>query len=110
MFAVIYRFSLRPEQEAIYQECWAKVAHYFIEQCCAIGSSLHKGEDDLWVAYSRGPNKATRDKAWPGTESPSDTLPVDICRAIEHMQQIKKSNQDLLQYDEICLEVVNDLL
>ncbi|WP_299003772.1 antibiotic biosynthesis monooxygenase [uncultured Shewanella sp.] len=110
MFAVIYRFSLPPEQESIYQTYWTQVAHYFVDQRGAIGSCLHKGEDNLWVAYSRWPDKATRDKAWPGKEAPSDTLPLNIREAIEKMQQIKKSNQDLPQFDEICLDVVEDLL
>lgn len=110
MFAVIYRFSLQPQQEQTYREYWTQVANYFVEQRGAIGSCLHKGDDNLWVAYSRWPDKATRDNAWPGTDAPSDTLPETIRAAIEKMQYIKKCNQNLPQFDEICLEVVEDKL
>lgn len=30
MFAVIYRFHLKPHQEDEYQACWHKVANFFI--------------------------------------------------------------------------------
>ena len=53
MFAVIYRFKLKPHQESIYKECWDKIVKYFVESRGAIGSCLHKGEDGLWVVYLR---------------------------------------------------------
>lgn len=110
MFAVVYRFRLKPHQEMVYQECWNKIVDYFIEKRGAIGSCLHKGEDELWVAYSRWPDKATRDAAWPGDDEPNEALPNIIKEAIQTMQAIKAENQDVEQYDEICLEVVTDKL
>lgn len=47
MFAVIYRFQLKPHQEAHYKEYWHKIAHYFQLKCGAIGSCLHKTENGL---------------------------------------------------------------
>ena len=110
MFAVIYRFKLKPHQEADYQKYWHKIASFFVESRGAIGSSLHKGDDNLWVAYSRWPDKVTRDRSWPGENAPSTELPDDIRETIRKIQEIKAKNQDLEQYDEICLEVVEDLL
>lgn len=110
MFAVIYRFKLKPHQEASYQKLWHKMATYFMKDRGAIGSCLHKGEDNLWVAYSRWPDKATRDSTWPGDNAPNEALPDDIRETIKKIQAIKKENQDLEHYDEICLEVVEDLL
>lgn len=110
MFAAIYRFKLKPEQETAYQEYWHIIAKYFIEKCGAIGSCLHKGADGLWVAYSRWPDKATRDAAWPGDDMPSEKLPPHIRATIKKIQLLKEENQDLEQYDEICLEIVEDLL
>lgn len=107
MFAVIYRFKLRPHQELAYKEYWQRVASYFIEKCGAMGSCLHKGEDELWVAYSRWPDKATRDAVWPGGEA---IFPKEVSEAIAAMQEIRKENADLGEYDEIGLEVVSDLL
>ena len=108
MFAVIYRFKLKPHQEKRYQECWNKLANYFIEKRGAIGSCLHKGSDGLWVAYSRWPDKATRDASWPGDKTPSTELPDDIQSVISTIQAFKKENQDLEQYEDICLDVIED--
>lgn len=110
MFAAIYRFKLKPHQETLYQECWHKIATYFVQNCGAIGSCLHKGEDNLWVAYSRWPDKATRDAVWPGDNAPNEILPKDIRETIQKIQAIKEENHDLENYDEICLEVIEDLL
>ncbi|MBX9705441.1 MAG: hypothetical protein K5Q00_04235 [Gammaproteobacteria bacterium] len=110
MFAVIYRFNLQPHQEAAYIHSWNAVADYFIAHCNAIGSCLHKGSDGLWVAYSRWPDKATRDAAWPGDKTPSDKLPAKVRDAIKTIQQIKTENIDLPQYEDIYLDVVADKL
>lgn len=110
MFAVIYRFHLKPHQEALYQELWHTIATYFVQYRGAIGSCLHKGDNGLWVAYSRWLNKATRDAAWPGDNAPNEELPQAIRETIQQMQIIKQENDDLENYDEICLEVVEDLL
>lgn len=110
MFAVIYRFKLKPHQEEVYKSCWETLANYFIEKRGAIGSCLHKGLDGLWVAYSRWPSRAMRDASWPGDNQPSDEIPEFICHVIQKMQKIKKENEDLEQYDEICLDVISDKL
>ena len=110
MFAVIYRFKLKPHQESIYKECWDKIVKYFMESRGAIGSCLHKGTDGLWVAYSRWPDKATRDASWPSDNAPSNELPNEIRAVILKMQAIKEENQDLEQYEEICLDVIKDKL
>lgn len=110
MFAVIYRFHLKPHQEIAYQVCWNIVAKYFIEYCGAIGSCLHKSDKGLWVAYSRWPDKMTRDAAWPGASAPNKNLPEKISQAIKTMQAFKTDNADLEQYDEIAMSVVDDLL
>jgi hypothetical protein len=109
MFAVIYRFQLQPEQEEEYQKLWRKIACYFVEKRGAIGSCLHKGADGLWVAYSRWPDKITRDASWPSDDAPNDELPNDVKDIITSMQAIKQANKDLPQYDEICLDVIEDL-
>ena len=108
MFAVIYRFKLKPHQEASYQANWHTLVDYFIEKCGAIGSCLHKGEDGLWVAYSRWPDSATRDAAWPSGSDINATFPKEISDIIQAMQAIKEENKDLEQYDDLCLEVVSD--
>lgn len=110
MLAVIYRFKLKKHQEEQYISCWNTIADYFIEKRGAIGSCLHKGDDGLWVAYSRWPDMAARNAAWPGDNAPNEDLPIDIRETILKMQAIKEENMDLEQYDEICLNVIEDKL
>ena len=111
MFAVIYKFKLQPHQEETYLLHWKKIANFFIKHRGAIGSCLHKGDDGIWVAYSRWPDKATRDASWSGEPTPISDLPEDIRASIQIMQVIKEENCTLgYDYDELCLTVVEDLL
>lgn len=110
MFAVIYRFKLKPEHENVFKACWNKITAYFIEHRGAIGSCLHKGQDNLWVAYSRWPDKATRDASWPGDNAPNSVLPEEIREAIRKMQTIKDEKNAFEKFEDICLDVVEDKL
>jgi hypothetical protein len=111
MFAVIYKFKLKPEQEELYQSHWHKIASFFKENCGAIGSCLHKGENGLWIAYSRWPDKSTRDAAWPGDDRPNNDFPQDIYNSIKTMQVIQKENSEFeSSYEEFCLKLIDDLL
>lgn len=107
MFAVIYQTYVKPERELDYQQSWHKVACYFVEKRGAIGSCLHRAADDLWVAYSRWPDKATRDASWPGDNAPSEELPEEIRKAILILKDCVDQERKV---PEICLEIVNDLL
>lgn len=110
MFAVIYRFKLKSHQEERYIQNWNTVAQYFIDHKGAIGSCLHKGEDALWVAYSRWPDKKTRDKSWPKDRSINENFPREIQQAIRDMLAIQEENSEFEQFDEICLDVIHDKL
>ena len=107
MFAVIYQGMLKPGKEEEYQRLWNKIATYFIEHRGALGSCLHRTSEGLWVAYSRWPDKATRDASWPGEGSPSEQMPEDIRNTIS---QIKECMDPEKRIAEVCLEVVEDLL
>ena len=107
MFAVIYRAYMKPGLEMEYQQAWRKVATYFVEYRGALGSCLHQAEDGMWLAYSRWPDKATRDASWPGDNAPSDVLPDDIKAAIVTIQNCIDQERKL---PEICTEVIDDLL
>jgi len=63
IFAVIYEGYIKSGRESEYREAWNKVARYFIDKRGAIGSCLHRTSDGLWVAYSRWPDKKTRDNS-----------------------------------------------
>lgn len=105
-FAVIYRGYLKPGREADYQKSWQIVARYFIEHRGAKGSCLHRTSDGLWVAYSRWPDRKTRDASWPGEEAPSNELPFQVQEAILTVQDCLDADRKL---PDICMEVVEDL-
>lgn len=107
MFAVIYRAHVLPGCEEQYQQLWEVIAKYFVERRGAIGSCLHKTEEGYWLAYSRWPDKATRDASWPGDDAPSTELPDNIRQAII---DIKACVDQERKFPQIQMEVVNDLL
>ena len=73
MFAVIYQGYVKPGCESQYKKAWHDVAKYFVEKRGAIGSCLHCTSEGLWLAYSRWPDKKTRDASWPGEDAPSSS-------------------------------------
>ena len=107
MFAVIYQGYVKAGKESMYQETWNTVARYFVEKRGAIGSCLHRTPDGMWLAYSRWPDKKTRDASWPGKNDPSEELPDGIRKAI---QIIKDCIDEERIMPDICMEVVDDLL
>jgi hypothetical protein len=107
MFAVIYRSYLKPGKEVVYREAWDIVASYFIEYCGALGSTLHKTDDNLWVAYSRWPSKAVRDAAWPGQNATNQILPTNIAATIATIKDCLVPENKL---PDIEMEVIDDKL
>lgn len=107
MFAVIYRSYIKSLFEEDYQRHWKVVASYFVKERGALASALHKTEEGMWVAYSRWPNKAMRDAAWPSDkESINPELPLPIQEAIKGLKQCIDQEQLL---PEICMEVVEEV-
>src|SRR5689334_7281061 len=107
MFAVLYRGYVKSGYESSYKKYWHQIASYFIEHRGALGSCLHQAEDGLWVAYSRWPDKATRDASWPGDNTIPNELPDDIRKAIV---AIKHCLDEKRKLPDICMHVVDDLL
>lgn len=105
MFAVIYRGYLKAGKEAEYQKLWHLVAEYFIKHRGALGSCLHKAEDGMWLAYSRWPNKESRDEAWPQDESVNEHFPDEIRDAI---LGIKDCVDEQRKLPDICMCVIDD--
>lgn len=104
MFAVIYEGTLKAGMEEQYKACWRTVADYFIQEAGALGSCLHKTHRGTWLAYSRWPDKATRDKAWPESALPRG-MPVAVEEAIKGLKACLEE-----QLPEIRLTVVEDML
>lgn len=104
VFAVIYQGTVKAGREAEYQQAWREVATYFMKHRGSLGSALHRTESGLWLAYSRWPNKATRDASWPKDNAPSTELPDEIRQAVLCIKECLES-----QLPEIAMEVVDDL-
>ena len=106
MFAVIYQGYLKSGREEEYLRAWRTVARFFVEHRGALGSCLHRGSDGLWVAYSRWPDKKTRDSSWPGEDAPSGEMPQEIQRAVLVLKDCLDADRKV---PDLCLEVVEDL-
>lgn len=106
MFAVIYRGYVLPGKDAEYQQAWDTVAQYFVKKRGAVGSCLHRLPDGMWLAYSKWPDKNTRDASWPGDDAPSNELPLEIREAIITIKNCSDQDRKL---PDICMEVVDDL-
>lgn len=103
-FAVIYRGYLRPNCEADYLKSWHLIADYFVNQCGALGSTLHQAEDGMWVAYSKWPSRETRDTAWPKDNSAvNKQFPSTIQNAITTLKNCLDPDRLL---PEICTHVI----
>lgn len=107
VFAVIYRAHILPEKEAEYVRHWKLIASYFVAQRGALGSTLHKTDEGMWVAYSKWPDKATRDASWPKEqEKASSALPTPIRDAIEGLRRCLNPDRT---FPEICMELVEEI-
>jgi hypothetical protein len=108
MVAFIYQAYLKSGCELEYQKLWHEVASYFINYRGALGSCLHKTADGLWLAYSRWPDKETRDASWPSENNPcSQELPEHIQNAIVAIKNCLNQDQKI---PDLTLEVIDDLL
>ena len=107
MFAVIYRGYIQPGLEEEYQNHWKVVATYFVQKRGALGSTLHKSAEGFWVAYSRWPDKATRDSSWPSSqEEISSDLPPHVQQAIQGMKRCFDLTRP---FPEICMEIKEEI-
>ena len=94
MFAVVYRWRLRPGQEQRFVEGWTRVTQAILAECGSYGSRLHRSPDGTWVAYARWPDATTR----------------DACRhsETEGSSMMREAVEE--EFDEITLEISVDLL
>lgn len=105
MIAVLYRVILKHGRETEFQEHWRTLTHYYIGEKGSLGSCLHKTEENLWIAYSRWPNKDIRDASWPGHGDPQKTLPLDIQETIKNLKSCVE-----VEFPETVMELVDDTM
>lgn len=101
MLAVIYKVRLHPGQDETYQECWKYISCYFVEHRGAIGSSLHRSEEGLWMIYSKWPDRETQECSW--SFEAKKKLPYDVLKQVERMQACVFEKEESL-YFEILAE------
>lgn len=111
-FAAIYQSYIKDGETGAYRQAWHTVATYFVQNRGALGSCLHQMEDGRFVAYSRWPDKATRDASWPGENAPAAVLPQVVREAILIMKSCADQERNIANHvvREMCLGVVEDLL
>ena len=107
MFAVIYRSWVFPDKEDEYKNLWQQIATYFVSERGAIGACLHKTNEGYYLAYSRWPDRATRDASWPGDKDPFDLLPTNIAQIIIDIRSHIDTSKP---FPEITMDVACDLL
>ncbi|HEY4028528.1 MAG TPA: antibiotic biosynthesis monooxygenase [Candidatus Dormibacteraeota bacterium] len=61
MFAVIYRWRVRPDREEAFVEGWRRVSGAVRDRFGSYGSRLHRSEDGLFVSYGRWPDREARE-------------------------------------------------
>ncbi len=104
MFAVIYRGYVPLHLQESYQAAWKVIASYFIQEKNALGSTLHQADDGMWIAYSRWPDKKTRDAAWSCETIYSHPEPI-----IKATETLKNSLDKERLFPEICMDVIVSL-
>ncbi len=104
MFTVIYRGFILEGKEQDYIAHWKVVANYFKEHRGAIGSTLHQASSGEYIAYSKWPNKVTRDASW-GKNSAALEPSVE-----ESITKIKACIDHSRPYEEIEMNIVEDFL
>lgn len=65
MFAVIYRWRVRPGADDRFVDGWSRVTRAIHAQCGSYGSRLHRAADGTWVAYAVWPDAQTRERCTP---------------------------------------------
>lgn len=62
MFVAIYRMRLAPGSEDQYAKDWAEATQVAIDRYGSGGSALFKGDDGVWTAIARWPDRESRQR------------------------------------------------
>ena len=106
MFTVIYRTHVKLGQEEEYKSLWHQIARYFVKERGALGSKLNFCDEGYFVAYSRWPDRATRDASWRGEGEIPQDLPVEIHKAIVKIKSCVDINRT---FNEITMTLIDSV-
>ena len=98
MFAVIYSFTVKPNQDEQFLTAWEGLTKLIYQYVGSKGSRLHKTEDGLYIAYAQWPEKSIWKHS--GSKLPKE---ADLFRA-----QMRDNCEKIETLFE--LEMVKDLL
>jgi len=62
MFAVIYRWRIKPGREDDFATAWEHMTRRIAAECGSGGSALFRAEDGTFVAIARWPDRETRER------------------------------------------------
>jgi len=98
MFAVIYRFKIRPGYEQQFQDSWTKRTEEIKATYSSLGSRLHKASEDFWIAYAQWPSREAWESAGKSTaESTEAQLTMRAaCETVETLFELNMV-KDLLE-------------
>ena len=72
MFAVMYRWRLKPGTESEFVAAWADRTRAILETEGGLGSRLHRADDGSIVAYAQWPSRAAWEAFWNTPSPPSE--------------------------------------
>lgn len=68
MFVAVYRMRLKPGSEEQYARDWSEVTRVAIDHYGSGGSALFKGDDGVWTAIARWPDREARRRFFERTD------------------------------------------
>ncbi len=98
MFAAIYSFTVKPDQEQAFESAWKELTEMIYEYEGSLGSRLHKQDDQQYIAYAQWPSR----EVW---EQSGDKLP----EASQDVRQRMKESCDTIE-TLYTLDMVDDLM
>lgn len=63
MFAAIYAFEVKPGHESAFVQSWADLTRLIRTHEGALGSRLHRGAGQTFIAYAQWPDRETWDRS-----------------------------------------------
>jgi len=98
MYAVLYRWKLKPGRLQDFKNAWAEGTRLLHENCGSYGACLHEGPDDVIWSYARWPSDDVRKACFEGR----DWFSHDCFKTMQDCVEER--------FDEISLDVLADQL
>lgn len=91
MFAVIYSFEVKSNQEKKFENAWKDLTGLIYEHEGSLGSRLHKQSENQYIAYAQWPNREIWQKS--GSRLPESANEIrqkmkESCEKIETLYQM----------------------